>query len=67
MQNLSDRSDVDRPLEHSAQASHPTRRSFLMNTVVALPIAAALPVAAPAMPSTTGATDRRALEAYEES
>jgi hypothetical protein len=36
-----------------------------MNTLVALPIAAAVPVASPAMSSSPGAaTDRRALEAY---
>jgi hypothetical protein len=40
-----------------------SRRAF-MNSIVALPIAAALPVAAPAMPSNVIATDRRALEAY---
>jgi hypothetical protein len=51
MQNLPDYSDVDRPLEHSAQAAQPTRRSFLMNTIVALPIAAAVSTAAPGMPS----------------
>jgi hypothetical protein len=39
----------DRSPAHPAQVSQPTRRSFLMNTVVALPIAAALPVAAPAI------------------
>jgi hypothetical protein len=42
-----------------------SRRAF-MNSIVALPIAAALPVAAPAMlaKAISSATDRRALEAY---
>ncbi len=56
IQNLFDRSSVDGPPVQSAQASNqPTRRSFLMNTVVSLPIAAALPVAAPAMVPTIDA------------
>jgi hypothetical protein len=50
MQNLIANSDVDRPSVQNAQALKPTRRSFLMNTLVSLPIVAAMPTAAPAMP-----------------
>jgi hypothetical protein len=43
----------------------PMTRRLLMNSIVALPIAAAVPTAAPAMsPPSTPDTDRRALEAY---
>src|ERR1700692_383418 len=52
------------PTCSSGAGAKMTRRT-IMNSLVALPIAAAVPVASPAMSSSPGAaTDRRALEAY---
>jgi hypothetical protein len=53
MQNLIADSDVDRPPVQSAQVSQSTRRSFLMNSIVALPIAA-VAVASPSIATTPG-------------
>jgi hypothetical protein len=55
-------SEIAEPSQSAPVAKSVTRR-VLMNSIVALPIVAALPVAAPAMTSTS-TTDRRALEAY---
>ena len=49
----------------SSGAGRSMTRRLLMNSIVALPIAAAVPVASPAMsPPSAPNTDRRALEAY---